>query len=272
MVYKQMKRKILSLLLIFVVIMCANNCAFGDDDHDHDHERSSFVANLIPDKSIVKRDEFVTFTLRLSDIDVEGGISKFVALLTYDSNVLSLASDMFAKEGWTLSYISGSRRFVISRDDPVTEDCDIATVKFKVNYNAIVSSTEVDLLSPSAGNSTIGNAVKISDIRQDISIDLATEPTTSPTPKPTSSSTIAPTVTPTTSPTVSPTVKPSTSPNVNLDGDNSNKGFTGNPTNNDSTTANEDLPKAGAWYVIPLMIFFGIIVFIAFRSYRNIDK
>lgn len=267
----QMKRKILSLLLIFVIIMCANNCVFGTDD-DHDHERDSFVANLIPDKSIVKRDEFVTFTLRLSDIDVEGGISKFVGMLAYDSNVLSLSSDMLAKEGWTLSYISGTKDVTISRDDPVTDDCDIATFKFKVNYNAIASSTEVDLLNPSAGNSTIGNVVKISDIRQDISIDLETKPTTSPTSKPTNSPTIAPTKNPTTSPTVSPTVKPSSSPNIKLDGDNSNKGFTGNPTNNDPTTANESLPKAGAWYVVPLMIFIGIIVVIAFRNYKNIDK
>lgn len=255
--------------------MFTNHCVLGHSDNE-----GSFKAELVSDKDMVKRDEFVTFTLRLSDINVEGGISVFVGTLVYDSNVLSLSSDMFAEEGWTLSYISESRKVTIDRRDPVTSDCDIAKFKFKVNYNAIASSTEVNLLHPSAGNSTVDDVVNISDIRKDISIDLGTEPTssptvsptTSPTSEPTSSPTISPTMSPTTSPSVSPTVKPSVSPSVKPDGGNSDKVLPKDSTNNDSTTATGNLPKAGIGYVVPLMIFIGIIAVIAFRNYRNIDK
>lgn len=275
-----MKRKCLLIVLLVITMIFGffNGYAFG---HDHDEENGSVSVNFVPDKSVVKRNEFVTFTLRLSDIDIEGGVSKIQALLKYDLNAMSLTSDMFAEEGWTLSYIQGAATFVVERPDSVTSDCDIATIKFKVNYNTTVTSTELDLIGPSVGNSE--NMIGISDVRQEISIDLEGEqptqnPTLSPTISPTTSPTVKPTVTPSVVPTNSPNNSPGTSSGSSNNGQAGGAGSNrpasaGKNTNNDPTTANGVLPKAGIMgYVIPLMVFMFVMAIVAFVNYRNIDR
>lgn len=159
-----MKRiKIIVALLISFILICTlipKSFAAG-----------SFSASLTPSSSRVSKGDEVTVTLKLSGINVQGGIAVLMGTLRFDADVLSLSdNDIKPGTGWSKTYDEDSKKLVLDRSDVVNSDCEVATMKFKVNSSTSVTTAAIQLVSIAAGNADIEDEVKISDITTNITI------------------------------------------------------------------------------------------------------
>ena len=214
----------------------------------------SYSASLTPNNSKTSKGSEVKVTLKLSGISVDGGINALTATLKYDSDVLSLKkSDVKGMNDWSVTYNEDNNKLAIDSGEPVTEDTEIATFTFKVNDSTSATTAAIQLVSIAAGNSSISEEVKISDITTNISIGTSINPSTSPSE--------------------SPSASPSASPVENTTNRVVNNSPSENKTSNSTTTKNEAMPYTGAEnYVLPLMLALVVLGIVSFVNYKKIES
>ena len=235
------KKIVITLLTVLVVmfVMVGKSFAAG-----------SYSASLTPNNSKTSKGSEVKVTLKLSGISVDGGINALTATLKYDSDVLSLKkSDVKGMNDWSVTYNEDNNKLAIDSGEPVTEDTEIATFTFKVNDSTSATTAAIQLVSIAAGNSSISEEVKISDITTNISIGTSINPTTSP------------------------SESPSASPVENTTNRVVNNTPSENKTSNSTTTKNEAMPYTGAEnYVLPLMLALVVLGIVSFVNYKKIES
>lgn len=247
------KKFLITLLILLIVVLVGVNNSYA---------AGSYSASLTPSNSRVSKGSEVKVTLKLSGINVEDGINALTATLDYDSDVLSMSkSNVKGLNDWSISYNEDNSKLEIDRAETITEDQEIATFTFKVADNTSATSTSIKLKSISAGNSSLDEDVKISDIITNISIGATINPTSS----------IAPTSSPTTVPTSTQTSVPTATPIGNMN-DNRDT-VTSTPGSNTSTTKNEAVPYTGAEsYILPLILILAVLAIISFVNYKKIGE
>lgn len=235
------KKIVITLLTVLVVMFLMIGKSFA---------AGSYSASLTPNNSKTSKGSEVKVTLKLSGISVDGGINALTATLKYDSDVLSLKkSDVKGMNDWSVTYNEDNNKLAIDSGEPVTEDTEIATFTFKVNDSTSATTAAIQLVSIAAGNSSISEEVKISDITTNISIGTSINPTTSP------------------------SESPSTSPVENTTNRVVNNTPSENKTSNSTTTKNEAMPYTGAEnYVLPLMLALVVLGIVSFVNYKKIES
>lgn len=239
------KKIVITLLTVLVVMFLMVGKSFA---------AGSYSASLTPNNSKVSKGSEVKVTLKLSGISVDGGINALTATLKYDSDVLSLKkSDVKGMNDWSANYNEDNNKLVIDSGEPVKDDTEIATFTFKVNDSTSATTAAIQLVSIAAGNSSISEEVKISDITTNISIGTS--------------------ITPSTSPSEEPSESPSTSPVDNTANRVVNNTPSENKTSNSTTTKNEAMPYTGAEnYVLPLMLALVVLGIVSFVNYKKIES
>lgn len=235
------KKIVITLLTVLVVMFLMVGKSFA---------AGSYSASLTPNNSKTSKGSEVKVTLKLSGISVDGGINALTATLKYDSDVLSLKkSDVKGMNDWSVTYNEDNNKLAIDSGEPVTEDTEIATFTFKVNDSTSATTAAIQLVSIAAGNSSISEEVKISDITTNISIGTSINPSTSP------------------------SESPSTSPVDNTANRVVNNTPSENKTSNSTTTKNEAMPYTGAEnYVLPLMLALVVLGIVSFVNYKKIES
>ena len=235
------KKIVITLLTVLVVMFLMIGKSFA---------AGSYSASLTPNNSKTSKGSEVKVTLKLSGISVDGGINALTATLIYDSDVLSLKkSDVKGMNDWSVTYNEDNNKLAIDSGEPVTEDTEIATFTFKVNDSTSATTAAIQLVSIAAGNSSISEEVKISDITTNISIGTSINPSTSP------------------------SESPSTSPVENTTNRVVNNTPSENKTSNSTTTKNEAMPYTGAEnYVLPLMLALVVLGIVSFVNYKKIES
>lgn len=263
-----MKRKkiVITLLTILTVmaLMISKSFAAG-----------SYSASLTPNNSKVSKGSELKVTLKLSGISVDGGINGVVGTLKFDTDILTLSkSDVKGLDGWTVTYNEDNKKLEIDSAEAITTDKEIATFTFKVKDNTTATNAAIQLVSISAANSTLDNAISISDISTNITIGTS----------------IGGNNNSSNSNSISNDTNNSTSNNTN----NNTNNATGNQTNNNTarnsvsnnsvantvskesnttTVNNENMPYTGASsYMIPLMLAVLTLGIISFVNYKKIEK
>lgn len=241
-------KKVILVLLIVLTLLCTLNIkSFAAD---------SYSATLTPSSTRVSKGSEVTVTLKLSNINVQDGISAVEATLKYDSDVLSInEDDVKALNGWAIEYNASNSKMTIDNSDSITEDTEIATFTFTVEENTSATTTAVSLVSVAAGNATLSEKVSISDITTNLQISSGSlSPSSSPSSTPTSTATTTPSATTSTTP--SATVTPTSSTNANAV----------------TTVTDGNMPATGADnYILPLMAIIAVLGVISFIGYKRID-
>ncbi len=245
------KKIVLVLLMIISLMSVLATNVFAAD---------SFSATLTPSTTRIAKGGEFTVTLKLSSINVQSGISAVEGTLKYDSDVLSITkNDIKAAEGWAIEFDEDTLKFEIDRSDSVSTDCEIATFKFKVNSNTSNSTATVSAVSVAAGNASITEKVKITDIVTNVTI--ASSATAIPSTQPSSQPTSQPSSQPSQSST--PTSSPSQNQVSNMV-----QNTTGNTTKKES-----DMPYTGTEsYIIPLIAVILVLGITSFVGYKNIGK
>lgn len=235
------KKIVITLLTVLVVMFLMVGKSFA---------AGSYSASLTPNNSKTSKGSEVKVTLKLSGISVDGGINALTATLKYDSDVLSLKkSDVKGMNDWSVTYNEDNNKLAIDSGEPVTEDTEIATFTFKVNDSTSATTAAIQLVSIAAGNSSISEEVKISDITTNISIGTSINPSTSP------------------------SESPSTSPVENTTNRVVNNTPSENKASNSTTTKNEAMPYTGAGnYVLPLMLALVVLGIVSFVNYKKIES
>lgn len=263
-----MKRKkiVITLLTILTVmaLMISKSFAAG-----------SYSASLTPNNSKVSKGSELKVTLKLSGISVDGGINGVVGTLKFDTDILTLSkSDVKGLDGWTVTYNEDNKKLEIDSAEAITTDKEIATFTFKVKDNTTATNAAIQLVSISAANSTLDNAISISDISTNITIGTS----------------IGGNNNSSNSNSISSDTNNSTSNNTN----NNTNNATGNQTNNNTarnsvsnnsvantvskesnttTVNNENMPYTGASdYIVPLMLAVLTLGIISFVNYKKIEK
>ena len=263
-----MKRKkiVITLLTILTVmaLMISKSFAAG-----------SYSASLTPNNSKVSKGSELKVTLKLSGISVDGGINGVVGTLKFDTDILTLSkSDVKGLDGWTVTYNEDNKKLEIDSAEAITTDKEIATFTFKVKDNTTATNAAIQLVSISAANSTLDNAISISDISTNITIGTS----------------IGGNNNSSNSNSISNDTNNSTCNNTN----NNTNNATGNQTNNNTarnsvsnnsvantvskesnttTVNNENMPYTGASdYIVPLMLAVLTLGIISFVNYKKIEK
>lgn len=251
-----MKRKkiVITLLTILTVIALMIGKSFA---------AGSFSASLTPNNSKVSKGSEVKVTLKLSGINVDGGINGLVGTLKFDTDRLTLSkTDIKGLDGWTVTYNEENKKIEIDCAEAVTSDTEIATFTFKVDEKTTATSAAVQLVSISAANSTLDDPVKISDITTNIGIGASLGVNNE---------------TPSTSNETKNEVKNETN---NESSNTVRNSITGNTVSNNiqkgsnsTTVNNENIPYTGASnYLVPLMIAVLALSIISFVNYKRIEK
>ena len=259
-----MKRKkiVITLLTILTVmaLMISKSFAAG-----------SYSASLTPNNSKVSKGSELKVTLKLSGISVDGGINGVVGTLKFDTDILTLSkSDVKGLDGWTVAYNEDNKKLEIDSAEAITTDKEIATFTFKVKDNTTATNAAIQLVSISAANSTLDNAISISDISTNITIGTS----------------IGGNNNSSNSNSISNDTNNSTSNNTNnATGNQTNNNTARNSVSNNSvantvskesnttTVNNENMPYTGASsYIIPLMLAVLTLGIISFVNYKKIEK
>jgi hypothetical protein len=259
-----MKRKkiVITLLTILTVmaLMISKSFAAG-----------SYSASLTPNNSKVSKGSELKVTLKLSGISVDGGINGVVGTLKFDTDILTLSkSDVKGLDGWTVTYNEDNKKLEIDSAEAITTDKEIATFTFKVKDNTTATNAAIQLVSISAANSTLDNAISISDISTNITIGTS----------------IGGNNNSSNSNSISNDTNNSTSNNTNnATGNQTNNNTARNSVSNNSvantvskesnttTVNNENMPYTGASsYIIPLMLAVLTLGIISFVNYKKIEK
>ena len=258
-----MKRKkiVITLLTILTVmaLMISKSFAAG-----------SYSASLTPNNSKVSKGSELKVTLKLSGISVDGGINGVVGTLKFDTDILTLSkSDVKGLDGWTVTYNEDNKKLEIDSAEAITTDKEIATFTFKVKDNTTATNAAIQLVSISAANSTLDNAIWISDISTNITIGTSIGGNNNSSNSNSNSN----------------DTNNSTSNKTN----NNTNNATGNQTNNNTarnsvantvskesnttTVNNENMPYTGASdYIVPLMLAVLTLAIVSFVNYKKIEK
>lgn len=251
------KLKNVIILLLFLVLTCLMfNKVYAAD---------TFSATLTPDSSRVSQGSKVKVTLKLTGINVEGGIAHLTAKLDVDDDVLSVSSsDIKGLNDWDATYNKEKKEVSLSSASPVEEDVEVAEFTFQVKENTSKSSTTIKLTSIEAGNDSSDSSVSISDRSTAITIGRSITPTSSTTPS----------ESPTTSDRAdNQTNKTSNQTNETNMTSNESNTPTATHGSNVTTTKNEAVPYTGAeGYAIPLMIIVAILGIVSFVNYKKLDE
>lgn len=257
-----MKRKkiVITLLTILTVmaLMISKSFAAG-----------SYSASLTPNNSKVSKGSELKVTLKLSGINVDGGINGVVGTLKFDTDILTLSkSDVKGLDGWTVTYNEDNKKLEIDSAEAITTDKEIATFTFKVKDNTTATNAAIRLVSISAANSTLDNAISISDISTNITIGTSIGGNNN------SSNSIS-----------NDTTNNTTNNTNNTAGNQTNNNTVRNSVSNNSTVNavskesntttvnNENMPYTGASsYIIPLMLAVLTLGIISFVNYKKIEK
>lgn len=257
-----MKRKkiVITLLTILTVmaLMISKSFAAG-----------SYSASLTPNNSKVSKGSELKVTLKLSGINVDGGINGVVGTLKFDTDILTLSkSDVKGLDGWTVTYNEDNKKLEIDSAEAITTDKEIATFTFKVKDNTTATNAAIQLVSISAANSTLDNAISISDISTNITIGTSIGGNNN------SSNSIS-----------NDTTNNTTNNTNNTAGNQTNNNTVRNSVSNNSTVNavskesntttvnNENMPYTGASsYIIPLMLAVLTLGIISFVNYKKIEK
>lgn len=237
------KKIIITLLTILIVMLVMIGESFA----------ANFSAGLTPNSSKVSKGDVVNVTLKLSSINVDGGINSVTATLKYDSDVLSISKDdAKGLNDWTVSFNPDNGKIVFDKAETITEDTEIATFSFKVAENTSATTSTIKLVSVEAGNSSLDEAEKISDISTVITISSASA-------EPSSSESASPSASESTEPSSSESVSPITSVS---------------PTSNGTTTYNGNMADTGSApsYVLPLIIAIAVLGIVSFINYKKLDN
>lgn len=242
---KNKKIVITVLMFIFMIAMMGKTYA-----------ANSFSASLTPNTSRVSKGQEVKLTLKISRINVEGGITELTGMLDFNEDVLSISKDDIKElNDWSITYNEDNGKISFEKQSPVEEDEEVATFTFKVAENTHESTATIKLRDVEGGNSSLEDNVSISQITQTITISSGggLGETTQP-----SITTLTPSIAPTTTTTITPSVSPTTT-------------TTTTPT---STTKNETMPDTGAEqsYVLPLVAAIAVLGILAFINYKKLDK
>ena len=250
------KLKNVIILLIFVILICGIfNKSYAAD---------TFSATLTPESSRVSQGSKVKVTLKLTGINVEGGIAHLTAKLDIDDDVLSVSTnDIKGLNDWDASYNKEKKEVSLTNASPVEEDTEVAEFTFQVKENTSKSSTTIKLTSIEAGNDSSDSSVSISDRSTAITIGRSITPTSSPSVSPSDSERAEQNQTNQTNNQVNET---------NMTSNESN-----NPVatqgSNVTTTKNEAVPYTGSeGYVIPLMLIVAILGIVSFVNYKKLDE
>lgn len=261
-----MKRKKLTIVLIIILVLMSTVFATKA------FAANSFSTSLTPNILKVVKGEQVTVTIKLSKINVEGGISALSAVLKYDHDVLSLEkNDVKGVGDWVASYEQDTDKILFDRADEITKEQDIGTITFTVKASTSAKNTAIQLSTIAGANASLEDAVKIADITTNIQITVPVTTTPSPTDLPTESPTPSQSPTNTPTPSQSPSQTPSQSPSQSpIQTQN-----TITPTNGagKNTTSNEVMPNTGTEnYVVPLMAVIAILAIISFVNYKRLSE
>lgn len=247
-----MKRKkiVITLLTIVTVIALMIGKSFA---------AGSFSASLTPNNSKVSKGSEVKVTLKLSGINVDGGINGLVGTLKFDTDRLTLSkADIKGLDGWTVTYNEENKKIEIDCAEAVMSDTEIATFTFKVSEKTTATSAAIQLVSISAANSTLDDPVKISDITTNIGIGTSIGVNNE-----------------------TPSTSNETKNETNNESSNTvRNSITGNTVSNNiqkgsnsTTVNNENIPYTGASnYLVPLMIAVLALSIISFVNYKRIEK
>jgi len=245
-----------------------------------------------------KKDEVVTFEVRLSNIDSEKGIIALGGTLVYNKDELEFKGISNA-ENWSTSYNSNNGKFIADRSDRTKDSEAVFNINFKViaeeknNVNVTLSDLEA-----SGGN----GAIKISDASASVDIkatEQKPENTDNPENIDTPDNTDTPentdkpenpvkpegTVKPTNTANPESTTKPEnidTPANNTVEEENENTNTTNlvgdNTTSLDKNSENiatSSIPKAGSTMSTPIiigLIFLTIVGFLSIYLYLKFSK
>lgn len=235
------KKIVITLLTILIVMLAMVGESFAAD---------SFSAGLTPNSSRVNKGDVVKVTFKLSSINVDGGVNGITATLKYDSDVLTVDEDVAELNDWSVTFNKNNGNLAFEKQDPITNDEEIATFSFKVSDNTSATSSTIKLVSIKGANSSLNDDVSISDISTTITIASAS---VSETPEPTVSESPSPSISVVPSPTVTTTAT---------------------ATSNGTTVYNGNMADTGSTpnYVIPLIIAIAVLGIISFINYKKIDN
>ncbi len=257
-----MKRKkiVITLLTILTVmaLMISKSFAAG-----------SYSASLTPNNSKVSKGSELKVTLKLSGISVDGGINGVVGTLKFDTDILTLSkSDVKGLDGWTVTYNEDNKKLEIDSAEAITTDKEIATFTFKVKDNTTATNAAIQLVSISAANSTLDNAISISDISTNITIGTSIGGNNN------SSNSISNDTTNNTTNNTNNTTGNQTNNNTARNSvSNNSVANTVSKESNTTTVNNENMPYTGASsYIIPLMLAVLTLGIISFVNYKKIEK
>ena len=259
-----MKRKkiVITLLTILTVmaLMISKSFAAG-----------SYSASLTPNNSKVSKGSELKVTLKLSGISVDGGINGVVGTLKFDTDILTLSkSDVKGLDGWTVTYNEDNKKLEIDSAEAITTDKEIATFTFKVKDNTTATNAAIQLVSISAANSTLDNAISISDISTNITIGTSIGGNNNSS----NSNSISNDTTNNTTNNTNNTTGNQTNNNTARNSvSNNSVANTVSKESNTTTVNNENMPYTGASsYIIPLMLAVLTLGIISFVNYKKIEK
>lgn len=258
----KIKKIVITLLTILTVmaLMIGKSFAAG-----------SYSASLTPNNTKVSKGSEVKVTLKLSGINVQGGINGIVGTLKFDTDILSLSSsDVKGLNDWTATYNEDSKKLEIDNVNTVTADTEIATFTFKVKDSTTATNAAIQLVSISGANSTLDDPVTISDISTNITIGTSItggNNNNNNTPSNNTNSN-------TNNNSNSNTSRNQTNNNTSRNSvSNNSVANTVSKESNTTTVNNEDMPYTGASsYIIPIMLAVLTLGIISFVNYKKIGK
>lgn len=263
-----MKRKkiVITLLTILTVmaLMIGKSFAAG-----------SYSASLTPNNTKVSKGSEVKVTLKLSGINVQGGINGIVGTLKFDTDILSLSSsDVKGLNDWTATYNEDSKKLEIDNVNTVTADTEIATFTFKVKDSTTATNAAIQLVSISGANSTLDDPVTISDISTNITIGTSITGGNNNNNNNNNNTPSNNTNSNTNNNSNSNTSRNQTNNNTSRNSvSNNSVANTVSKESNTTTVNNEDMPYTGASsYIIPLMLAVLTLGVISFVNYKKIGK
>lgn len=142
-----MKNKILSILIIFVLVLCINVVKVNA-------ETEACTIKLNPNSSSVKPEETIDISIDMSNITDRDGLAAYSATISFDNNIFTYSKTVGAGEWETPTYNQGNIVATVTSGNGQTEDQTIGLITLRVNPNVPDGQYEVGL-----SNITVSNGV-----------------------------------------------------------------------------------------------------------------
>lgn len=278
-----MKKKVLSILVIFVILISALKINVNAE--------SGCQITLIPQSSVEPGKE-IKIELKLSNITTNDGIGAYQTTLTYNSDIFSYSS-VDGNGTWEKPTVNTDTKGIIklvattSDGECVKKDDTMAILTFKVNSNTAEGKYEIGLNNTevSDGNQTLN----VQEYKTNIIVKKASENNTDKTDDNKNSTTNNTTDQNNTNTSNNATDKSNTSTSNNVsDKNNTNKSNTTKNKNNNVTTTNttniktkdnntkvlNNYPYSGVEKIVIPIISVAVVVIVLsyfkYRRYKNI--